>query len=251
MGPLVLLLAVLASAQDLTDLKKNLGAYKAEKADPHAPCDPAKKDCRCPGKRGLQAVFYEHSRFSRTPFYHEIVSNATIALKRYGLDLIKPPEREDGLGGHKVAVYDTAIEDFIALCQVVTKSFKDSPPEPGYLPVFLLKFGGSLKKQIGTDVAGKNFPKGIKESCDIVGEPGPATAMAFVDLEPEQEIKQVLIHELGHAVGHSAGVSAAFADVYDKQARNVMASQRSLAGHEDMLFTPAQVKGLCSSPYVK
>lgn len=247
-----------------------------------APCPyENKKDCRCPyerAKKQFKVVIYGHNGYVNTPYSNDIEFSARYALTLRDVELAKPPENDQGTGGNQIFSYpDPAlfegkvdekgkklewrprkIDDFIDLC-VVVRTAMAKKTFPGYLPVFFVAMGDSLRKQIGTDVAGEFFPNGgFSKKCDeVVGEKGvPAVDMAFVDMTPDGENnKQTFIHELGHAVGHSAGKPAVFADRYpDKDKtfiRNVMASRQAVSKPEDMQMTAPQVAVLCSSPYLR
>jgi hypothetical protein len=285
---LVLLAAVLAApaaSQDkLDEIRSGLKAVKSRqsgKPDGLPSCGSDAKPCRCEGPRGRKKFFhhilYQQNFVVGTPFTNDIAATAGIVMSAYNVELIKPPENEQGTGGHQLFEYPKqddcdrrsetdkkkdpvcviAIDDQIAFCQVVRDAFKAHAPPAGYFPVFLLWFGSSLKKQIGSDVAGQFYPKGaFKSSCDVVGEAEgvPDTAFAVVDVKPDTEIKQVLIHEMGHAIGDSVGHKNWFEDQYPGEnapadVKNIMVSRRGLTDWKDMKMSPLQVQALCSSPY--
>ena len=262
-------------------------AAPALAGDPQSVADGIKQmksrfGARCEGPNGrrkyMHLILYQQNRVVGTPFTNDIRSNASIALIAHNVELMKPPETPDGLGGDQLFSYPKdadcerrsaedkkkdplcaiAIEDQIAFCQVVREAFAAHAPPPGYLPVFELWFGGSLKKQIGQDVAGQTYPKGsFKARCAVVGEDSgiPETAFAVVDVRPDIEMKQVLIHEMGHSIGHSVGKPAWFEDQYPGEnapadTNNIMASRKALSDPLAMEMSAFQVQALCSSPYV-
>lgn len=285
MKPLLFVLLLLApSARAQEDVSKSLQALKAKyAAEGQRPpqTDPG-KPARCEGpggkRRYLHVILYQQNRVVGTNFTNDIRSLAAAAFLAHNVELMKPRENGEGTGGDQLFSYPKdadcerrspedkkrdplcaiAVEDQIAFCQVVREAFKAHAPPPGYLPVFQLWFGGSLKKQIGTDVAGQNYPTGsFKRRCEVVGEADgiPDTAFAVVDVRPEQEMHQVLAHEIGHAIGNSVGKPAWFEDLYPgvnapQDVKNIMVSRKALHDAGDLVLSPFQVQALCSSPYV-
>lgn len=304
---LLLIAAYPAAAQDSKQEKDFFAQMKQMKAQyagkPQGPaagvaaCGGPDTPCKCEGKNGAKKFFhlilYQQNGVVGSNFTNDILFMASYALKTKNVELIKPKETDDGKGGHQLFSYPKdadcnrrseadkkkdplcviPVDDMISLCQVVRDAFKaHAPPNDAqhtYFPVFEVWFGGSLKKQIGTDVAGKNFPRGsFKDSCSVVGEAEglPDYALALVDAKPDQELKQVLIHEMGHAIGTSVdktgpakgnvgtakdwfedlkpGVNAT-ADV-----KNIMASEKALSKPEELEISPYQTNALCRSPYV-
>jgi hypothetical protein len=245
-------------------------------------CGDDKNPCKCQGPNGRQKFFhfilYQQNGVVGSNFTNDIQTNAGVALRVHNVELIKPPENDQGNGGHQLFSYPKeadcarqsaedkkanplcviAVEDQIALCQVVRDAFKAHAPPASYLPIFYVWFGGSLKKQIGTDVAGQFYPPGsFKSRCAVVAEDDgiPNTAFAVIDVKPDVEAKQVLIHEMGHATGESVGKKDWFQDLYPGEnapadIKNIMVSRKSLTDWKDLQMSPFQVQALCQSPYV-
>lgn len=286
-----LLLACLASGVWCQDFPKATFKFTPTQTDasatqgkPAPECgkdDVKNKACTCSssGSAALRLAVYKQNDLPITesaasnslpdPEVTLFLGTIKTVLGHHGVSLeakLAPPLLAPSEVYNNKTTHDNDVEESIGgtseLCRVVDSAFRAGKPDANRFPLFFMRFGANLRKEM-PETAGQNFSKkAFLDKCGVVGETDKMNAdnfpdyFAIVDTHPEQYIAQVPIHEIGHALGHSVDKvpPQIFEDRYPQKypgTTNIMASQRSVGSPDQMTMSPDQVFVLCNSLYVK